>query len=411
MTDLLWPGDHRAGDLFTDAAFASAMVEVEAAWLAALVETGVAPRNASDDLSGLVGPGDTTRLAESAEAGGNPLIGLVSLLRERVRTRTPAAAVWLHRGLTSQDVLDTALMMCVRDAFDRIETDLRRQVSTVSRLAVEHRSTPMVGRTLTQHAVPITFGLKAASWLNDLVASGHAVARTRAALPVQVGGAAGSLAASTELAALRNVAEPAARSLELSAGLAARVGLEPSMPWHTSRRPVTAVGDALTVCTDGWGHLATDVATLSRPELGELAEGSGGGSSTMPQKHNPVLSVLMRRAALGAPGLAATLHTAAASTGDERSDGAWHVEWATLRTLARRTVVAGAQATELLGSLRVNTFAMTAQLDRAGDRIDAEQRSIASLVDAAPSPAYSGATAAIIDAACAGATTYLEETS
>ena len=128
-----------------------------------------------------------------------------------------------------------------------------------------------------------------------------------------------------------------------------RLGLAPSTPWHTSRASVTRLGDASVRCTDAWGRIAGDVLVLGRPEIGELSEGAGGGSSTMPHKSNPVLSTLVRRAALTTPQLAATLHLAAAEATDERSSGPWHAEWATLRTLLRRAVVAGDQATDLLG--------------------------------------------------------------
>ena len=140
------------------------------------------------------------------------------------------------------------------------------------------------------------------------------------------------------------------------------------------------MGDALVAVTDAWGRIATDVATLGRPEIGELAEpdvAGRGGSSTMPQKQNPVLSVLVRRAALTAPGLGATLHTAAALAVDERPDGSWHAEWATLRTLARQTVVAGSQTTELVSGLRVDTRRMAETVATARDVLMAERRSVA----------------------------------
>ena len=142
---------------------------------------------------------------------------------------------------------------------------------------------------------------------------------------------------------------------------------------------ITAAGDALVGCTDAYGRIAADVATLSRPEIAELAEGSGGGSSTMPQKNNPVLSVLIRRAALTGPPLASTLHLAAATNVDERPDGSWHAEWATLRDLARRTVVAASQASELITGLVVDEDRMAANLAAAAG-IDAEQQAMADLV-------------------------------
>jgi len=393
MTDLFWTGDGRAGALMSDWALLTAMESVEYAWLDALVEHKIAPAEAHIEVRGLLTENDLRALADGAETGGNPVIGLVEMLRERLSSES---ARWLHRGLTSQDVLDTALMICLRDVVDRLDDELGGQVVGLRRLVSEHRSTPMVGRTLTQHAVPITFGLKAASWLTGLLDAAEALAGVRSRLPVQLGGAAGTLAASTELARLRGLSEPAQVSWQLVESVASSLGLAPSVPWHTSRSVVTAAGDALVGCTDAYGRIAADVATLSRPEIAELAEGAGGDSSTMPQKHNPVLSVLIRRSALAGPPLASTLHLAAATNVDERPDGSWHAEWATLRDLARRTVVAASQASELITGLVVDQDRMAANLAAAAG-IEAEQQAMADLVGGDPSEDYLGAAELIID--------------
>jgi 3-carboxy-cis,cis-muconate cycloisomerase len=374
MTDLLWPGAHRAGDIFTDASVVAAMVRVEAAW-------------AGEDLDGLIGPDDLDQLARDAEDGGNPVIPLLRLLRSRARS----TAV-LHAGLTSQDVLDTALALCLRDAVDRIRAEISGQVAALRRLADEHRHTEMAGRTLTQHAIPITFGLKVAGWLNGVLDARDGLAD--AALPAQFGGAAGSLAAPVALTGSPEKARAHVTAVSLALGLPVRD------PWHTSRLPVARAGDALTGCTDAWGRIANDVLLGARPEVGELAEGTAegrGGSSAMPNKQNPVLSVLLRRAALAAPPLAATLHLAAAEAVDERPDGSWHLEWDTLRTLSRRTVTAASHAAELLSGLKVTRDRMAATLAAARPGIDAEQHKYA--VDGP----YLGATDHIIDAAIARA--------
>jgi 3-carboxy-cis,cis-muconate cycloisomerase len=356
VSDLFWPGADRAGDLLSGSALLTAMVAVEQAWLDVL---GEAP---GVDLTSLVGPDDLSHLAVGAEAGGNPVIELVAMLRARCGSQ------WVHRGLTSQDVLDTALMLCMRDVVTRLSGELKAQVDVLVEHAAAHRKTVMAGRTLTQHAVPITFGLKAAGWLNGVLDARDAVDALR--LPVQIGGAAGTLSAVTELAGGPEAA------VALAHDAADRLGLKWAPPWHTNRRPVTAIGDALVTCTDTWGRVATDVATLSRPEIGELAEGTGGASSTMPHKHNPVLSVLVRRAALTTPPLTATLHIAAALAADERPDGAWHTEWAPLRDLGRRAVVAGAQTTALLAGLRVDTERMAATARGAWAQLTAEHEAI-----------------------------------
>lgn len=414
MTDLFWPGDERAGELMSDASLLEAMVRVEVAWLDALVDTGLAPAAAVGDidLTTVVTADDVEHVARAAEAGGNPVIPLVQLLRSRAGT---AAARWLHRGLTSQDVLDTALVLVTSDVLDRLLDELRSQVIALSILAERHAGTPMVGRTLTQHAVPTTFGAVVASWLDGLVDAAEPVVDARSLLPAQLGGAVGTLAATVELASLRDLPDAPSVALEAATIAGQALGLRVHRPWHTARGPLTRAADALVSCSDAWGHIATDVATLSRTEIGELAEPSGGGrggSSTMPHKQNPVLSVLVRRAALAAPGLGSTMHLAAAAAGDQRPDGAWHVEWATLRTLGRRTVVAASHTTELLQGLHVNAARMGATLDESADDVLAERRGVADLLDAKhdPDPAtYTGVADDLVAGAVLRARTFLEE--
>jgi 3-carboxy-cis,cis-muconate cycloisomerase len=320
MTELFWPGDERAGELFTESAFRAAMVRVESAW-------------ADAELSD---PGG----ALDVEPGGNPVIPLVEALRKA----NPEVA--LHEGLTSQDVLDTALMLLLEEAVRAVVDHLGRAVDALVPLTAQHGGTAMTGRTLTQWALPITFGDKLASWRASLA---EAVADLDGlAFPVQVGG-------------------PVGTTRDGAAELANRLGLATAPAWHTQRRPVTRAGDALVAATDACGRIARDVLTLSRPEIGELSEARGGGSSSMPHKANPVLSVLVRRAALTTPQLAATLHLAAADQVDERADGAWHAEWDTLRLLARRTAVATSQTAELLDGLQVHADRMQTNLDAAED--------------------------------------------
>jgi 3-carboxy-cis,cis-muconate cycloisomerase len=318
MPDLFWPGDARAGDLFTDVAFLAAMVAVESAWV------GVELSVPDGDLD--------------VEAGGNPVIPLLDALREA----HPDVA--LHEGLTSQDVLDSALMLLLRDAVGAVVDHLGRGIEVLARLSAGHGDTAMTGRTLTQPALPITFGDKVTVWRSGLAEAAADLGAL--SFPVQVGG-------------------PVGTTRDGAAELAGRLGLAEAPAWHTQRRPVTRAGDALVAATDACGRIARDVLVLGRPELGELSEAVGGGSSSMPHKANPVLSVLIRRAALTTPMLAATLHLAAADQVDERADGAWHAEWDTLRLLARRTVVAASQTAELLAGLRVHPDRMAANLAAA----------------------------------------------
>ena len=345
--------------------------------------------------------GDAEAIADGADADGNPVTGLVALLRHR--TPEPTAR-WLHRGLTSQDVIDTALMLCVRDVLARIGNELASQVRTLSGLAETHRDTPMLARTLTQAALPSTVGVKVAHWLSGVIEAAEPVAGLRASLPVQVGGAAGTLAAShrTDRVGRR-------RDRAQCDALAAALRLAPAPPWHTTRSTVTRIGDALVTCCDAWGHIASDVATGSRPEIGELVEGEGGGSSTMPHKSNPVRSVLIRRAALTAGPLGATLHTAAAASVDERADGAWHAEWATLRTLARHTLVAAAHTSELLTGLRVDAARAAANLAAAGGLLS-EQRTMTELTGRAAISGYTGVAEQLVDSVLQRARHYLKDT-
>jgi 3-carboxy-cis,cis-muconate cycloisomerase len=395
MTNLLWPGDHRAGQHMTDRSLLQSMVATEAAWLDALATAGLAPADcAGVGLSNLLAPDDSEFLAVAAEDGGNPVVGLVELLRRRA---APEVAAWIHRGLTSQDVLDTGLMHTVRAVVDELVSQLRDQIAALCTLAAAHRETPMVARTLTQHAAPTTFGAKVAVWLNGVA---DALERMGAlVIPIQIGGAAGTRAATGELATLlTDAADPAEVSDRLVRSTATTLGLGVRAPWHTTRTPVTAAADAFLGCTDCWGRIASDIVILVRPEIAELSEPAGenrGGSSSMPHKRNPLLSILIRRAAISAPQLAATLHTAAALANDERPDGAWHAEWDTLRTLARRTVVAGSQCTELLAGLDVHAARMAENLGITN--VSGEQRVIADLTGKAPSPTYFGAVDRLID--------------
>lgn len=306
-------------------------------------------------------------LALAGVAGGNPVIPLVKGLKA---VAGPAVKPWVHRGATSQDILDTALMMVVKDAAGTLLGSLDVAIDALGRFAREHRDEVAAARTLTQHAVPTTVGLRAANWQRALRRARRRVAEARDALPAQLGGAGGTLASFAQLLGPDRAALLPAAFAEAT-GLAA-----PDAPWHTVRWPVTELGDALVQALDALGVLAADVATLSRTEIGELAEGTGGGSSAMPQKQNPARSVLIRSAALRAPHLGATLHTAAALAVDERPDGAWHVEWPTLRELLRLALGAAAHAADLAEGLRGDATAVARNLAATRGLIVSERLSI-----------------------------------
>lgn len=374
----VWAGTE-AARLTSDAAVVAALVQVEAAWAEVLAEAGLAPaestaaireiaREACEDpaAAGL----DPVALAEAAVGGGNPVIPLLASVRDLLADRGASDAA-LHCGATSQDVLDTALMLGVRGVFDQVSSDLLRAGEALAELAETHRGSLALARSLTQPALPTTFGLRAAHWLeavSDAVEGLHAAA---AAAPLQWGGAVGTQAALVELAG------SPARAEELTVRLAETLGLSAaSMPWHTRRRPVLQAGAAAAETLAALGTLAADVLTLQRPEVAELREPSApgrGGSSAMPQKQNPVLCVLIRSAALAGPGHLATLHQAAAAAVDERPDGAWHAEWPAITELLRLTGGAAARAAELCEGLQVFPEAMTRNLQAAAPGILSER--------------------------------------
>ncbi|CAM5395740.1 3-carboxy-cis,cis-muconate cycloisomerase OS=Streptomyces fumanus OX=67302 GN=GCM10018772_34190 PE=3 SV=1 [Streptomyces fumanus] len=261
---------------------------------------------------------------------------------------------YVHRGATSQDIMDTATMLVAVRALAPVLADLARTERALAALAAAHRETAMPGRTLTQHAVPTTFGLKAAGWRSLVLDARDRVAAVRAGLPAQLGGAAGTLAAFGAYGAGDPTALPGAYAREL--GLA-----EPLLPWHTLRTPVADLAGCLAFTAGALGKIAADVLALGRTETGELAEGSGGGSSAMPHKANPVRSTLIAAAARRAPQLAAVLYGALAAE-DERPAGAWHAEWEPLRDLLRLTGGAARDAADLTEGLSVRPEAMRAHL-------------------------------------------------
>lgn len=347
-----WAGSP-AADATDDRALVRALLDAEAALTRAQAGLGLAPEEAARAVTEAADPArfDAPSLAERARGGGNPVIPLVADLTKAVGEEH---GPYVHRGATSQDILDSALMLVAARALEPLLADLGRTERALARLAAEHRDTAMPGRTLTQHAVPTTFGLKAAGWRALVLDARDRTAAVRSALPAQLGGAAGTLAAFGAYGAPDPLALPAAYAREL--GLCA-----PLLPWHTLRTPVADLAGCLAFAAGALGKIAADVLTLSRTEIGELAEGSGGGSSAMPHKANPVRSTLIAAAARRAPQLAATLYGSLAAE-DERPAGAWHAEWEPLRDLLRLTGGAARDAAELTEGLQVRPEAMREHL-------------------------------------------------
>ena len=383
---LLSPVSIGAGDAASDRVFLAHLVEAELALTAALVNAGLAPRLAGVAVEALRAsppPIDLAVLARDSVAGGNPVIPLIPLLKARVAEavggggsadaadrgtmQAESVAGWVHKGATSQDVLDSALMTLGRDAAADVVENLWRAGGALEELAHAHRADPAAARTLTQHGVPTTLGLKAAGWLGAIAHARRRLADIAARLPAQLAGAGGTLAAFVELFGADAAAElPARYAHEL--GLAV-----PVAPWHTDRWPVTELGDALAAVVAAVGMFGSDIATLARTEIGEVSFGAGGGSSAMPQKQNPVDAVLLRSAALRAPGLAAQLHLAAGLAVDERPDGAWHAEWPVLQELLRLALGATDRAAHLAAGLSFDVARARANLDLTEGLIVAER--------------------------------------
>ncbi|MDH6547474.1 3-carboxy-cis,cis-muconate cycloisomerase [Streptomyces sp. SAI-041] len=354
-TGLLAPGwaGSPAAAAASDAAHLQGLLDAEAALTRAQARLGLAPQEAADAVTEAADAArfDVRSLAERARGGGNPVIPLVADLSEAVGEEH---GPYVHRGATSQDVLDTAAVLVASRTLDLVLADLHRVQQALAGLAAEHRDTAMPGRTLTQHAVPTTFGLKAAGWRSLVLDARDRVTAVRDSLPVQLGGAAGTLAAFTAYGAEDTQA--------LTAAFAAELGLRaPVLPWHTLRTPIADLAGCLAFTAGALGKIAADVLVLGRTEIAELAEDGGGGSSAMPHKANPVRSTLIAAAARRAPQLAATLYGSLAAE-DERPAGAWHAEWEPLRDLLRLVGGAARDAADLTGGLRVHADTMRAHL-------------------------------------------------
>ncbi|WP_266392370.1 3-carboxy-cis,cis-muconate cycloisomerase [Streptomyces canus] len=367
-TGLLAPGwaGSPAASATADGAHLQALLDAEAALTRAQAALGLAPPEAATAVTEAAHADrfDVRSLADRARGGGNPVIPLVADLTEAVGEEY---GPYVHRGATSQDILDTAAMLVAARTLDLVLADLDRVQQALARLAAEHRDTAMPGRTLTQHAVPTTFGLKAAGWRALVLDARDRVAAVRDSLPAQLGGAAGTLAAFTVYGSEDAQA--------LTAAFAAEVGLRaPLLPWHTLRTPIADLAGCLAFTAGALGKIAADVLVLGRTEIAEIAEGSGGGSSAMPHKANPVRSTLIAAAARRAPQLAATLYGSLTAE-DERPAGAWHAEWEPLRDLLRLVGGAARDAAELTEGLRVHAGTMREHLDLTHGLIVSERLS------------------------------------
>lgn len=362
----------RGSAIIDDRAWLQAMLDAEAGLARALERAGLAPAGAGEAVTRAARANDfdIVELGELSALTGNPVPGLARALAVKVGGQRSRA---VHRGASSQDILDTAAMLLARTAIDAARADLTAAAAAAAALATEHRTTPMIGRTLLQQAVPVTFGAVAAGWLAALDAAITGLAETRRTrLAVQFGGAAGTLASLGP------------DGIRVKAMLADELQLaDPPVPWHTERLRIIDVGVAMARVTAALSKIARDVTLLAQTEVAEVAEGSAGpngsggpdgggvaaprrgGSSAMPNKINPVAAVAILGCAKQAPGLLATL-VASAEQEHQRAAGAWHAEWQPFGQLLQVAASAASWGGELLANLEVDTGKMAANLTAAG---------------------------------------------
>ena len=333
------------------------MLDVEAALARASAEHGVIPHEAVPAIVAACDANaiDAQPLMTGAASGGNLAIPLVKLLTANVRKADTEAAKFVHWGATSQDIIDTGLVLQLQATFAQLDADLRFTCDALSMQARAHRATPMIGRTWLQQALPITLGLKFAQWLDALTRHRERLRALRErVLVIQFGGAAGTLAS------LRDAAPEVAASLARDLGL----GL-PVMPWHTQRDRIADSASFFGMLIGTLGKIARDISLQMQTEIGELAEPAGagkGGSSTMPHKRNPVGCAAVLTAATRAPGLVATVFAGMVQE-HERALGGWQAEWEALPDLARLAGGALAQIRDMVGGLEVNVERLAANLN------------------------------------------------
>jgi 3-carboxy-cis,cis-muconate cycloisomerase len=353
-------------ELTSDRAWLQAMLDVEAALAAAEAEAGVIPQGAASAIARVCSDADRFdlgSLGREARASGNPVVPLVAALAAELSDET---AGFVHWGATSQDVMDSAAMLVAHRALPTIDSELWGVASVCAALADEHRATPMPARTLLQQALPTSFGLKAAGWL---AAVGAARERLDAIEPAaQLGGAAGTLAALGSSGA--DVPALFAAKLELA---------EPELPWHTARGRVAELGAGLALAAGAVEKIALDLVLMSQTEVGEVAESSAGGrggSSTLPQKRNPVGSVLAIACARRVRGAAGVLLEAMPQE-HERAAGAWQSEWEALREALALSGGAAASVREALEGLEIRPERMRQNLEAGGGLLMSESVTMA----------------------------------
>ncbi len=345
------------------AAWLQAMLDAERALAAAEARAGVIPAEAAEAIAAACRADafDADAIAEQGRSVGNPAEPLVRALRAAVGDES---AGYVHRGATSQDVVDTAAMLVARASLERIVRELDGVSDACASLAETHRSTPMAGRTLLQQAVPTTFGLKAAGWLVSVQEARARLADVLAErLAVQLGGAAGTLAP---------LGDDGPEVLRL---FAEELGLqEPTLPWHANRVRIAELGGALAATAGALAKIAVDVALMAQTEVGEVSDPEAGGSSTMAHKRNPVGSALAIACARQVDGHAVVLISSGARE-HERGVGGWQAEWPALSGALAYTGGAAAAVSGTLKRLEVDTERMAENLLLTDGLVVAERAS------------------------------------
>ena len=357
--------------IFSDQGRVQGMLDFEAALARAEAAIGAIPAEVVNDIVGACDASlyDFDELSIAIGNAGNSAIPLIRALGKQIATRSDTAERYVHMGATSQDVMDTGLVLQLRSAIGLLEQDLANLAEALAQQAQRHAGVPMSGRTWLQQATPITLGAKIAGWLGSVTRHRQRLKELKPRLLcLQFGGASGSLAALGEMAF--PVAEALARELKL--------GL-PDQPWHTQRDRLAEFAGFLGLVAGSLGKIGRDISLMMQTEAGEVFEPAAagkGGSSTMPHKRNPVGAAVMIGAATRAPGLVATMLSAMPQE-HERSLGLWHAEWETLPELC--CVVSGSlqQALAVIPGLEVDAERMLQNLDLTHGLVLAEAVSIA----------------------------------
>jgi 3-carboxy-cis,cis-muconate cycloisomerase len=367
--------DEEISSLLTDHAFVHALVEVELALARAEARVGVIPAKTAEQIAKAnADKVDITALAKGTVRSGFPIIALVQELRNQVGLD---AAPFVHWGATTQDIMDTACVLQLRAAIEMIKKRLGEIAGHLSALADKHRRTVLAGRTHSQQALPITFGLKVASWFAPLIRHAERLNEiSPRLLVVQFGGAAGTLAASGDKGLA--VTKELAKELKLNV---------PMTPWHAQRDSFVEFAGWLSLVTGSLGKIAEDIILMAQSEVGEVgesAEAGRGGSSTMPQKSNPITSELILAAARTNASLLSAMHHAQIQE-HERGTHGWQVEWLSLPQMIALTGGALKHGAYLAKNLQVDKKAMRANITRANDVILAEA-AVFALAKAMPRP-------------------------